>query len=40
VVIISVPTSQYSGTTTGSPTVTTSGSNTIIKFTASGSYTA
>jgi len=40
VVILSVPTSAYSGTTTGSPTVTTSGSNTIIKFTASGSYTA
>ena len=40
VVILSVPTVYYSGTTTGSPTVTTSGSNTIIKFTASGSYTA
>ena len=40
VVIISVPTATYTGTTTGSPTVTTSGSNTIIKFTASGSYTA
>jgi hypothetical protein len=40
VVIISVPTSAYTGTTTGSPTVTTSGSNTIIKFTSSGSYTA
>jgi hypothetical protein len=40
VVILSVPTLSYSGTTTGSPTVTTSGSNTIIKFTASGSYTA
>jgi hypothetical protein len=39
VVILSVPTANYSGTTTGSPTVTTSGSNTIIKFTASGSYT-
>ena len=40
VVIISVPTDRYSGTTTGSPTITTSGSNTIIKFTSSGSYTA
>jgi len=40
VVILSVPTAYYSGTTTGSPTVTTSGSNTIIKFTSSGSYTA
>jgi hypothetical protein len=40
VVILSVPTGNYSGTTTGSPTVTTSGSNTIIQFTASGSYTA
>jgi len=40
VVILSVPTANYSGTITGSPTVTTSGSNTIIKFTASGSYTA
>jgi hypothetical protein len=35
-----VPTSFYTSTTTGSPTVTTSGSNTIISFTASGSYTA
>jgi len=40
VVILSVPTINYTGTTTGSPTVTTSGSNTILKFTASGSYTA
>ena len=40
VVILSIPTSWYSGTTTGSPTVTTSGSNTIITFTSSGSYTA
>jgi len=40
VVILSVPTANYSGTVTGSPTITTSGANTIIKFTASGSYTA
>jgi hypothetical protein len=40
VVILSVPTVNYTGTTTGSPTVTTSGANTIIKFTSSGSYTA
>ena len=40
VVILSVPTANYSGIKTGSPTITTSGSNTIIKFTASGSYTA
>ena len=40
VVIISVPTSQYTGTYTGSPVVTTSGSNTILTFNSSGSYTA
>jgi len=40
VVIIAVPTINYTGTTTGSPTVTTSGANTILKFTSSGSYTA
>jgi hypothetical protein len=32
-------TSTYSGSVSGSPTVTTSGSDTIIKFTGSGSYT-
>jgi len=39
VVILSVPTANYSTTTTGSPTVTTSGSNTIMQFNGSGSYT-
>jgi len=39
VVILSLPTAKYSGTSTGSPTVTTSGSNTILTFTGSGSYT-
>ncbi len=38
VVILRLLTSEYSGTVTGSPTVTTSGSSTIIKFTASGTY--
>ena len=40
VVILSIPTAKYTGAITGSPTVTTSGSNTILKFTSSGSYTA
>jgi hypothetical protein len=39
IVILSVLTSLYSGTSTGSPTITTSGSNTILQFTGSGSYT-
>jgi hypothetical protein len=39
-VILSVPTAAYSNTTSGSPIVTTSGSNTIITFNGSGSYTA
>lgn len=40
VIIISVPTANYSGTTTGSPTITTSGGNTIMQFNSSGTYTA
>lgn len=40
VVILRLPTSSYSGTTSGSPTVTTDGSDTVIKFTGNGSYTA
>ena len=39
-VIIRIPTASYSGTTSGSPTVTTSGNFTIITFTSTGSYTA
>jgi hypothetical protein len=33
-------TANYSGTTTGSPTVTTDGSDTILTYNASGTYTA
>lgn len=40
VIILSMPTANYSGTTTGSPTIITSGSNTILKYTSSGTYTA
>jgi hypothetical protein len=40
VVVLRILTSNYSTTTTGSPTVTTDGSYTVIKFTASGTYTA
>jgi hypothetical protein len=36
VVILRLPTASYSGTTSGSPTVTTDGSYTVIKFTSSG----
>jgi hypothetical protein len=32
-------TANYSGTTTGTPTVLTDGSDTILVFQASGSYT-
>ena len=39
VVILRMPTVNYSGTTTGSPTVSTSGTDTILTFTGSGSYT-
>jgi hypothetical protein len=39
VVIIRMPTANYSGTTTGSPTVTTDGSDKVIVFNDSGSIT-
>lgn len=40
VVILRMPTSRYSGTTTGSPIVTTDGTDTILTYTSSGTYTA
>jgi len=40
VVILRLPTADYTGTTTGSPTVTTDGTDTILTYTGSGSYTA
>jgi len=39
VVILRVATAKYSGTTSGSPTVTTDGADTIIKFLTDGTYT-
>ena len=40
VVILRIPTVYYTGITTGSPTVTTVGDDTVITFTANGTYTA
>jgi len=40
VVILRMLTANYSGTTTGSPTVTTDGLYTVVKFTGTGTYTA
>ena len=37
-VVMRLPTASYSGTTTGSPTVTTDGTDTVLKFTGSGTY--
>jgi len=39
VVILRMLTTKYSGVSTGSPTVTTDGSYTVVKFTGSGTYT-
>jgi hypothetical protein len=39
VIILRIPTANYSGTTTGSPTVTTDGSDKVIVFNDSGSIT-
>jgi hypothetical protein len=40
VVILRLATADYTGTTTGSPGVGTDGSDTVLTFTGSGSYTA
>lgn len=39
-IILSIPTNVYSGTYTGSPLITTNGTNTVLRFNAGGSYTA
>jgi len=39
IVVLRVPTASYSGTTSGSPTVTTDGSFKVITFTGTGTYT-
>jgi len=36
---LSVPTARYSGTSSGAPTITVSGANTILSFTGTGTYT-
>ena len=38
--VLSIPTAIYSGVTTGNPTVQTVGTNTVLSFLNSGSYTA
>jgi len=40
IAILRIPTANYSGITTGSPTVTTDGTDTILTYTSSGTYTA
>jgi len=40
VVFVRIPTASYTGTTTGSPTETTEGANTILTFNDDGTYTA
>ena len=40
VVILRIATADYTGTVTGSPTVSADGTDTIIKFTGTGTYTA
>lgn len=39
IVVLKILTAHYTGTTTGSPTVSTDGAHTILTYTSSGSYT-
>jgi hypothetical protein len=39
IVVLRLPTAQYTGITTGSPTVTTNGTDTVLTFTGTGTYT-
>lgn len=39
IVVIAVPSTNYSGIYSGTPTITTIGANTVLRFTSSGSYT-
>ena len=39
VIYLSMPTLNYTGTFTGSPTVSTTGTSTVLKYTGSGTYT-
>ena len=40
IVILRMATTRYTGTTSGSPTVVVDGSDTVLIFNSSGSYTA
>ena len=40
IVILRMPTANYSGTTTGSPIVSEVGSDTVVQFIGNGTYTA
>lgn len=40
IVVLQIPTISYTGITTGSPSVSVSGANTILRYTSSGTYTA
>lgn len=39
IIYISMPTLNYTGTTTGSPAISTTGSSTVLRYTSSGTYT-